>query len=629
MNKTGDALPAGRISVFLIWLLFFGIPLIVTLKIYTSQSWLPENIITIDKVDRLYQDVPYPPPGHASWLQGRLPDDWRRAGPGSRNAWYRFSLDLNLPPNRLWAIFLPSIDMNVAVYLNGHLLGDGGRFAPPMARNWNTPQYFVIPNGMLNSGENRFEIRIAALSEETGYLGEIHLAPDEVLRPAYETRYFIKVALPRLIAGSMLVMSLFMGILWYLRRSEPVYGWFSIVLLVWAVHNANLFVTNIPVSNHLWDWFWFVTMAWFVIVVTVFVHRFLDRQRPRLERYMMLTGLAGSVLLLMLPDSLLYGAGYGMVDNLSLLLGIYPASLLMYEYRKQRDAGTYLLLLSGLLLIVFGVHDSLMLNGFISRENGLMMHYSAPLPLLVFSWILLTRFARALETAERANVELAMRVEEKHRELEANYKRLRQMERDKVLVMERERIMRDMHDGMGGHLISTLSMVEVSDTSREDILDALHDALDDLRIMIDSLDPVEEDLTTVLAMYRSRIQPRLERSHIAMRWHVTDIPRIPGLGPEKVVQVLRILQEAISNVIKHAGADEISILTRELRYRGVQGVAVEIHDNGTGMTGTGVNGRGLSNMRRRAEQIGAVFDLDSDKAGTRVSLWFPLGDDPD
>ncbi len=610
--------------MLVIGLVFFGLPATVSIVGYLAQSWLPDNILTMDEVTVLYQDGVTPPSRNAGWRPGVLPDDWRHADTQSHNAWYRFALDLNVSPNRLWAIFLPTINMNTAVYLNGHLLGDGGRFDAPMTRNWNTPQYFMIPNGMLNTGENIVVIRIAALSPGSGYLGKVHLAPDEVLRPAYELRYFLKVTIARILTGSMVVMGFFMGVLWYLHRRDSVYGWFSLVLFVWAIHNLNLFVTHIPTSSHVWEWLWFTTMAWFVILVTLFVHRFTGVERHLLEGGLVIAGTIGAIALLLVPESLLPTVGHRVVDTLSLLLGIYPASLLMYEYRKQRDVGAYLLLLSGLLLIVFGVHDWLMLNDFVSRENGLMMHYAAPVPLLIFSWILLTRFVKALDEAERLNIELGMRVAEKHQELERNYQRLRQMEKEQVLIMERERIMREMHDGMGGHLISTLSMVETSNASREEILDALHGALDDLRVMIDSLDPVEDDLNSVLAMYRSRIQPRLERSNIMMRWHVSDIPRVSGLGPEKVLQVLRILQEAISNIIKHAKASEIRILTREMNSGDLPGVIVEIQDNGRGMREPASGGRGLDNMRRRAERIGALFELISDDSGTRVSLWLPI-----
>jgi signal transduction histidine kinase len=268
-----------------------------------------------------------------------------------------------------------------------------------------------------------------------------------------------------------------------------------------------------------------------------------------------------------------------------------------------------------------------MLNQFVSRADGLMLQFAAPLPLMIFSWILLTRFVQVLDEAESLNVDLEHRVEIKRIELEKNFQKLQELEKKSVLVHERERIMRDMHDGMGGHLVSTLSMIEASEGDHEDISQSLRDALDDLRVMIDSLDPVDDDLTTVLGMYRSRIQPRLEQSNIKINWKVTDIPNIPDLGPEKVLQVLRILQEAISNIIKHANADQITVQTEEVTTSGGNSsVYVRISDDGKGMETMNVSGRGLKNMRRRAEQIGAELEIESHTSGTTVSLKLSLSE---
>ena len=594
--------------------------------VYSSQTSVPENIITIDEVD--YQESnSNTPPGDNNWTKLTLPDDWRTTHPVDSNAWYQFNLVLNVPPNRLWAIYLPVIKMNTAVYLNNELLGDGGRFEKPIARNWNHPQYFAIPNGMLVPGENIINIRLAATSPGSGYLEKIYLAPDEVLRPAYDFRYFIEVTVAEIITASLVIMGLFMGALWLLRRKDSIYGWYSIVLFIWAIHNMNIFVINIPVSTHIWDWLWYISMVWFVIIVTIFVHRFTGTHRPVLEKILCISGAIGAVIMLLLPEYWFYKLGYSVWDTIAVLLGVYPIYLVINAYRKKRDLGTYLLLLSGLLVLIFGTHDWLMFNEVLNLESGLMLHFAAPFPLLVFSWILLTRFVQALNESEMLNIDLEQRVEEKRMELETNYQRLQELEKKSVLVNERERIMRDMHDGMGGHLVSTLSMIEASEAKREDIIQSLRAALDDLRIMIDSLDPVEDDLTTVLAMYRSRIQPQLEQSNIKVNWNITDIPKIPDLGPEKVLQVLRILQEAISNVIKHAGASQITIQTEEVTTsEGNSGVFVKISDDGKGMKTSNGNGRGLNNMRRRAEQIGAKLDIQSQSSGTIVSLRLSLSE---
>ena len=344
-----------------------------------------------------------------------------------------------------------------------------------------------------------------------------------------------------------------------------------------------------------------------------------------MEKQLYLIGTLGSIILLLLPEYWFYQIGFKVWDSLAVLLGLYPTMLVLKAYRKRHDINTYLLLLSGLLVLIFGIHDWLMLNRFLSLEEGLLLHFAAPLPLLVFSWMLLTRFVHALNEAETLNVELEQRVEDKRIELENNYKKLQTLENERILVQERERIMRDMHDGMGGHLVSTISMLDAGKATHEDIHTSLTAALDDLRLMIDSLDPVEEDLTAVLAMYRARIQPRLEQSNLVMNWQVTDLPKVAGLGPEKSLHILRIMQEAVSNIIKHANASQISVRTAAVSgSNGEEFIKIEIEDNGDGLSETTGNGRGLNNMHKRAERINTIFSIDSNTSGTIVSLLIPL-----
>ncbi len=73
------------------------------------------------------------------------------------------------------------------------------------------------------------------------------------------------------------------------------------------------------------------------------------------------------------------------------------------------------------------------------------------------------------------------------------------MERQQTIAEERQRIMSDMHDGIGGQLISTLSLVEKGSLSSAEVAAVLRECLEDLRLTIDSLEPTDNDLLTVLA----------------------------------------------------------------------------------------------------------------------------------
>jgi signal transduction histidine kinase len=153
-------------------------------------------------------------------------------------------------------------------------------------------------------------------------------------------------------------------------------------------------------------------------------------------------------------------------------------------------------------------------------------------------------------------------------------------------------------------------------------------ALDDLRLMIDSLEEVDGDLLTVLGAWRQRVEPYLVSAGLRMDWCVQELPRLADFGPQKALHVMRILQEAVANIIKHAAADAVTVETRlEAGPDGAERVWVAVQDNGRGLCSGGVSqvpGRGLYNMRRRARAIGAGLAVEDIGGGTRVALWLPL-----
>ena len=191
--------------------------------------------------------------------------------------------------------------------------------------------------------------------------------------------------------------------------------------------------------------------------------------------------------------------------------------------------------------------------------------------------------------------------------------------------VERERLMREMHDGLGGQLVSTLALVQSGGALPEDVEEGLKDAIEDLRMVIDSLSPMEGDLGALLGTLRSRMERRLAQQGLSFRWEIQDLPLLTWLGPEAAVQVLRIVQEAITNVIKHARAATITVQTgRQANRLGRGGVFVAVTDDGEGFAESSAAGRGLHNMRARASRVGGELIIQPSRRGTLVKLWIPL-----
>ncbi|MEM7017421.1 MAG: 7TM diverse intracellular signaling domain-containing protein [Pseudomonadota bacterium] len=222
---------------------------------------------------------------------------------------------------------------------------------------------------------------------------------------------------------------------------------------------------------------------------------------------------------------------------------------------------------------------------------------------------------KELLTTQRAlNEELQQRVDEKTAELTNSHQKILTLERQKATDIERQRIMLDLHDGMGGHLVSALSYTEAKLGRDNNLHEILSLAMQDLRIMIDSMDCEEDGLITVLAMLRQRLEPVVESRNMELIWQVNDEPIMENFGPSQSVQVTRIVQEAITNILKHAQATQIN-LTLDKN-------SICIQDNGCAPESSGNGGYGLSSMKNRAGKVNASLDFDFGPKGSCVTLYW-------
>jgi signal transduction histidine kinase len=231
-------------------------------------------------------------------------------------------------------------------------------------------------------------------------------------------------------------------------------------------------------------------------------------------------------------------------------------------------------------------------------------------------WLVLARSYRRLREGEAMRRELAVR----EREVRESYEKLRELERSRAVAKERERLMRDMHDGTGGQLASALAVARGGGADPKAVVGILQEALDDLRLTIESLDPEARDVPSVLGMMRATLERRIVPAGLRLVWRVGEAGGDRALEPEAALHLIRIVQEAVTNTIKHAGARTVTIQTRAGPDAGF---VVEMMDDGAGYTDLAKPGRGLDNMRARAQAMGGRVEVRSSEAGTVVSLSVP------
>lgn len=123
-----------------------------------------------------------------------LPHRW--PADGSRRVSYVARVELARAPVAPWALYLPSLNMNAAVHVNGVLAGDGGRMEEPLARHRYRPLWFGVPAPALHAGKNEIVVEVVSQPPGSGFLQQVYLGPAAALEPYFELRHFLKVELP-------------------------------------------------------------------------------------------------------------------------------------------------------------------------------------------------------------------------------------------------------------------------------------------------------------------------------------------------------------------------------------------------------------------------------------------------
>ncbi len=212
-------------------------------------------------------------------------------------------------------------------------------------------------------------------------------------------------------------------------------------------------------------------------------------------------------------------------------------------------------------------------------------------------------------------------------------RRIEAMEQERLLADERERIARELHDGTiqkvytAGLLVRSAEKLAVSESPLAGRLatavGVLDDAISDLRQNLNQLQaPVKSPDPLKITIQKLATDPRF--SALVNITLDLDLPDTYYLSPERTSHVLAIVQEALSNIIRHSRARHVSITAT----CGEDYLKVAINDDGIGLPGQVVEGHGLHNIRDRASLLRGHVTFDKMEKGTRVTLDIPMEGKP-
>jgi len=564
------------------------------------------------------------PAGDAAWRPVALAHVWSPPpGVAFAEAWFRVRLSVPALRDQPYALYVPAINHSGRIFVGGRIVGEVGPFDGTMPLQWNRAQFFVLPPALLHAGENELRVQERVYGWEHGWLSAMQFGPEAALRPVYEWRHFWQTTFVMILGATVFVLSVFVLGVWVFRRDQTMYLWFGLATGVWAFISTDYFVEWTPFDGYRWEQAIEIAQVLHAVLLCLFVLRYTARRIPWLERGMAVWWVAGSAMMLSVDHRVRWVEYW----YLGTLVGsLYFWALLIGAAWKRRQSEAVLLATAAMVTIVLTAYDLWLYSRHTWTDRLYLAHFGAPLFLFTLGWVLMRRFVESLNAYEALAAVLEQRVAAKASELHSQYDELIEARRSEALAVERARLMSEMHDGIGSQLTLALSLVsrdaEPGGESAR-IAAVLRESIEDLQLIIDSLEPVEHDLLTVLGTLRYRVQDRLQRSGIEIEWNVHDLPSMPLLTPQNVLSVLRIVQEAFANGLKHSGATRIEVAA-DLVDAGTphEAACIRIVDDGRGISGTRT-GRGLESMRRRAAGMGATVEISSRPGRTEVALRIP------
>ena len=210
-------------------------------------------------------------------------------------------------------------------------------------------------------------------------------------------------------------------------------------------------------------------------------------------------------------------------------------------------------------------------------------------------------------------------------------RRIEELEQQQILNADHERLARELHDGAiqkvytAGLLVESAARLTEPDGELDKRLKravaVINDSILDLRRNLAELHESTPQVTDPLPVLLKRLS---EDPHYNSMVNITlDVPmnEQKSLSPMRSSHVAAIVNEALSNIVRHAQAKHVHISARDEGGH----LRIAIKDDGVGIAPNAKHGYGLSNMRDRARLLNGTIDFEINK-GTEVLLVIPWVD---
>jgi len=450
------------------------------------------------------------------------------------------------------------------------------------------PRWHVLQQTQLMQGMNTLELELrfepanqAGISKiEIGEINSTFVDHQKIINIHYSSSLL------------MLLISLFIGVftlvIWSITKRN-IFALSAAAEIIFALRQLSVFIEYPPIPTWLWNSFTASSLAVYVWLMCEVSSCLLTSKSPILlstTRYFTWF----SIVVIFIESA--RGGTHLFLFWLSIifvLVALHMIRLLWFACRTS-DINLRIFALAFMGVVIFGLHDYLYAHFGSTKFGHLRASMFSPLLFNLSLAMIAIRYFLVIQN-------------------ESNRSKLNaDLQNEQAKHGERQRIMTELHDSVGSHLVGLLSLIK-GGAARKDIESLTTDALQELRIAVDALQPVNGNLAAVLATLRHRLQPRLDAANLKLIWHVEDLPKLNNLTPQGIQNIQRILLEAFTNIMRHAKASAITVKAVHLASQGI--INISICDDGVGFHSSNFEyaGQGIKNMRTRAQAIGTEIEF--------------------
>lgn len=560
---------------------------------------------------------------NVAWKRANNPNIYSRANNDWKTGDYqsltgRFYFDRDELGDAPFAINVIGIRNQFTVSINGKEIFRN--FAQPSDKllAWNRPYLIPISSDILQQGNN--EIIIHAISQESLGIGRVIIGPNIALQQYYDQQFFWRITAPKGTNFAMLLVGILVFLFWLNRKKETELLWLSISTVLQFIRNYHFYGEVTPFDLQLFIIITECTSYFSVMAGAAFYFYFIKLPyRFAIISSLLILGILLTIIFLITNTSSFIF--YIPILMIGLSLSFFGIKDIIRYHNIERGLLGFFVLLT----LIGIIYDIIMVAAYGGNGHAIYISvFNAPLYTIAFIISFGKRTLDAFLNIEKSNVVLEQRITETRAELAASEAERQKMVVGQAIADERGRLMQEMHDGIGSNLITALAVARNQNQS-DNTIKTLNRAINDLKITVDSLEPIEGDLVALIGNLRHRMAEDLEDAGITCKWEVEDCKTLPWLDATNALHVLRIFQEAIGNVLTHSAATEIRIGCKETNHGGVAGITSYIADNGLGFdSSVQTQGKGVSNIHSRAKSLHGTLNYDTSiGVGTAITLWLP------